>query len=720
MRFLDIEFEQFMRFESLRFEFEGQTTGVFGRNGSGKSSFLTGWYFLLTGDVSRFRRNKKDLISQNAPPGAKSFVRGTFEHRGRKFRITRSLRPDKTTLVIDEDHENPITGEAATERMLAELGTTKELLKTCTFIDQGEIFAFLSMTPAKRHESFAKLCRLTRFAEMAQALGRFRTQLDVRLRGSEGDAVELTTRIARLEATQEEQTKLKAAAERKFKSAEKLRAAETTIVSSNRLSALTTERDRLVEEQNRGGARYGELMNQRTSLESRLGNVQGLLDSQRSALAALEIAQERATRASNRLVVGSKLRDLQSRTASLSTKTGGIEEDAVEYQQLSDDIAALGAELFGLEGLINLAGDVCPTCRRPVGAEERADARTRAQPLQLQRSGKIADRDRLGASLHERKSAASELLVLRGRLEAADAEYAQLGGVNAEIDLQQSEDTRRDANESREAVAAIERSLTSARQAESAVAGIDAEIGALNRRNNEGIIPRLEELRGEIEGLKITDKKLEDARALLAAHRAAETEAATADGYLRGVSAELQSSRERLEQIRERSKLFAELAEQRNVVDTLATAFDWRKVPQAVASQQLKLIVESMQEQLEIFGSPFEVTAGESLDLYAAFPGEPPIEAEALSAGQRTVLCLPLCKAIADLTAGSVGVLALDEPTSALDGENVRYLAEYLSQLRDRERSLQVLVSTHVEELRYAFDSTLRIGTTEDAEQTAA
>jgi len=75
------------------------------------------------------------------------------------------------------------------------------------------------------------------------------------------------------------------------------------------------------------------------------------------------------------------------------------------------------------------------------------------------------------------------------------------------------------------------------------------------------------------------------------------------------------------------------------------------------------------------------------------------------SAGQRVLACIIIRLALAECFGVNCGLIALDEPTTNLDRDNIRSLAESLSEIirvRRAQKNFQLIVITHDEEfLRY-------------------
>jgi exonuclease SbcC len=149
-----------------------------------------------------------------------------------------------------------------------------------------------------------------------------------------------------------------------------------------------------------------------------------------------------------------------------------------------------------------------------------------------------------------------------------------------------------------------------------------------------------------------------------------------------------------------------------SAVEGLRTeVFHREALPRAVHSAAMALLEGRVAANLELLGAPFLAEAQPDLSYVARFPDRA-LPAAGLSGGQKVLLALAIRLAAAELFAPQLGMMVLDEPTDGLDADSRRTVAEVLGRLgsRLRERDQQLIVITHDQELRTAFDECLTLG----------
>jgi len=130
--------------------------GLVGANGAGKSTLINSIYAAMTNDFSRFNATKAEIISNNCGE-EESFIEVVAKHRGRSFNIRRSLRPNKSTLQIDDSTTFTKSSEVDAE-IAGNLGISKAVIDKYVFVDQWQMFQFLSDTASERAKTFQYLC----------------------------------------------------------------------------------------------------------------------------------------------------------------------------------------------------------------------------------------------------------------------------------------------------------------------------------------------------------------------------------------------------------------------------------------------------------------------------------------------------------------------------------------------------------------------------------
>jgi exonuclease SbcC len=147
------------------------------------------------------------------------------------------------------------------------------------------------------------------------------------------------------------------------------------------------------------------------------------------------------------------------------------------------------------------------------------------------------------------------------------------------------------------------------------------------------------------------------------------------------------------------------------IVRQTAQVFHWNEMPKYVAQAHLDRIVASINQTLQLFGSPFYVSADADLKFLVHLPGKPPMSTSQLSGGQKVVLAVAFRTAVGNVFGHDIGMMFLDEPTAGLDADNVAYFQDAIQQLSQRlQADSQLVIITHSRSMLNIFDQVLEIG----------
>lgn len=336
MRINTVRLKNFGPYEDATFNFNQGLVGIVGSNGSGKSTLVNGIYSCLTNDFSRFHGVKADIIRDTAGAEAKSFVEVGGEHDGVEFLLRRSLRPNSAKLVIAGEQEYRKASDIS-ERLVSDVGLHRKLIDAYVFVNQWDMFKFLSQTDSKRAESFRYLCGTEKSVEIYEACTKFITDL--------GTGSELVDNSDDLVAQINELTKTIAAEEEKRESSRSKLLADKSFAGVNNVIRL---------------------FNDRVGLESSL---KGYRRELQAAQGRLEVAEEAHSSASVRVsgleeAYEDSLEEFSAMSADKAL-WASYTEDVKRYKKVMASLDALE------EPVLDLSPGVCPTCGQEIAEEDR-------------------------------------------------------------------------------------------------------------------------------------------------------------------------------------------------------------------------------------------------------------------------------------------------------------------------------------------------------------
>lgn len=155
MRLVSVRLKNFCQFTDSKFYFQPGFTGIFGKNGSGKSNLLNGIFGCLTG---YFKTDGvlTDNINKLAKSTDQSFVELNFTHNNHNFYIKRSLKPSKVILKCDG---NLITDKFSdfNSHIFKIFGFDPKVFYDHVFIAQNSIFDFFNKSQSDRISSLNRL-----------------------------------------------------------------------------------------------------------------------------------------------------------------------------------------------------------------------------------------------------------------------------------------------------------------------------------------------------------------------------------------------------------------------------------------------------------------------------------------------------------------------------------------------------------------------------------
>ena len=756
----------FYRHPYLEVDIRPGLMGVFGRNGIGKTALANAICGALTGTFNRHVDGYTGCIRQNQPDPAYVEVHGDIS--GVPFRLRRDLTPKtlKHNLWVGDqryskakDIESWIT-EAS--------GLTPQVMSEFMFIEQQDMYSFLTATDAERSKTFAALCGTRQYDhirdEYTELLRQDKTKFDLVgtmseefLKTAIQDAqnnldsidnvldnvkaqLDKTMSEAELKKLRDKVTDLTAAIQQADKSKALVQTARQSLqatqdrcerVKANVLesnSVLKTLADSLVSEE----AQEGQAMKRMATL----------LDG-RDFNECMDHLQKLQASREQRRVLEEKLAQAKTRLQNMPDSDPVVLQEAqqnvAKYQDVLDatkiEIVRLDTNITSLNTLVNALKRLhksqdarltkCPLC----GADHRHwtveldkavqqyDELFDARDKQIERQNEAAryvDRYTQAITLQEQ--------LAQKHAEASERvrDFEQYLVAYADDDVQLIEQYQA-IKKADDAWAVIDRDLQRTRSTIEREEQIQAQRGNELRLAEQDVVKGQEQLNAaqdaaakySEEYIESTQKQIDELSRKIRSEQETIQQIQTQIAELEGSRKEAIRQTQNLEkQLRDQQALKINAEQTRLWFEKCSLALDWFKkdgLPRLIHRSILGRLVSVINDNLKLFDEPFTVSVNDNLTFTALFNDGCMINSKSLSGGQKVMLALSFWSAINRTFAQNLGIMILDEPTDGLDSQNSAKMHDVLDQWKKllHSRKQQVLIITHDDSLENVFDSSI-------------
>jgi DNA repair exonuclease SbcCD ATPase subunit len=694
----------------LNVELSSGIVGIVGANGAGKSSLVNGIYAALTGDFKRFHvASKADVINNQAAKHEKSYIKLTGLHSGKPFELVRSLKPNEVTLKYGDSELE--TATQVNDALFKLMGLTPNVIERYVFVDQWEMFSFLDDTESVRAKAFQHLCGVESAIGLHKTCVAFRDKIAGRqtLDNSldlESNILQLEETLATIQATKikgllkEDAAKAAEAKWQAFKDAGTLRAAkDKACYAADELQAAFLEKEK-----------------QFTQIDGKLKSANAWLEKHKKVC---ELAEQTVRDKNAQTAFEAKREEFQK---IISLYEGQIEQlDADIAKQLSSKPIYLAEELpvkrnekermaakaqeldAAVFSLSKGNKTICSSCLQELPAshkqklvDERAELETRREKLDADLTQSSHFYRQLDATQKNRQER-------QVKLDNAKAELQGLSHVSVEVSDSQLENALnvlRSRKNAKEAVTATRPKYES----------LKADLDHLNGRIMQ-TRAQIDSNEKQLESLLLLAGDADDSLLQkLAEHREALLQKAKLASQYETTTQQLAKTKEMLAKVKATLAREVKIKALADVIDRVASAFHWSGLPKRVAQNNLVRLESHINEQLDLFNSPFTVEASNDLSFKVTFPGKPSVSARQLSGGQKVILAIAFRAALDRLFGHNIGMLFLDEPTAGLDADNVAYFHDAMqSWSANVGAQKQIVVITHVQDMTSAFDQMITI-----------
>lgn len=707
MKIEQVELKNIGPHSKLEVSMSSGLIGIIGANGAGKSTLINSIYAALTNDFSRFGGTKADVIKNDCGKG-QSYIRVTGSHRGQKFELTRWLKPNKNKLVIGNTELTK--ANEVNEAIQNELNIPKSVIDKYVFVNQWDMFSFLSQTASERAKTFQFLCGTDSATTIQKACRDF----VARHKSTEvvDNSVELHETLEKQQDAIDECVDNLTAEQSKMAYPEDLEEALNVLNKKsdcdNALQHVVDLTEDLKATKNRlkkQKKEYLELKETRTSLIAKFREAeQHPMYSLHGEHTSLKVLLKDIAKVKTHLKeVAKEKKAYRAVVAELS------EEDSERIEEIS----TRSEELLSLKGLqahfadflkANFTrGEECPTCKQLV--DKHHIERIRSE---------IGERNKEVRKLHNELE---ELEALKKRHELATEDYASAVAEHSKVKEQLA------WHEAKLPEGFRPEDIEELSKLKLRVIQIRNQLSNCSKDRLTGMKNRIQDRRAEIQKLKASiaeNQVLVDEMPTRDAYiqadkfvgdwEKAKEAAARYSGSLESLKAARDSTLAMLHSLQDRLKKHAAAQKLVHVVSECEDLFHWSGLPKSVSQSNMELLVEDINENLSLFDNPFSVQSSEDLTFLVYFPGKPPVKANQLSGGQKVVLAIAFRAALDRVFGHDVGMMFLDEPTAGLDTDNIDYFHTALHQFSAKMAGQrQIAVITHVQELESVFDQVVNV-----------
>lgn len=702
-RLVSLHLKNWCQHRDLKLKFRDGLNGIFGANGSGKSSVLKAIRFALTGAVDS-GDVKEEHVCDRATDKDKAYVTLVFSVSGYEYTVTRGLRGCAAARLERAGHE-PVTKVDEVNAVIESTFGKFKQLNSYSFVQQGELFNWLMLRDADRVKWFASLFGVAHCEAIWDSIGR-QVLADTRmLPALEDNRDLLRTRIGEFDLRIKNLGEQLNVTEDDLLDEETSKAYEQTIADQIKR---TQNKEILVSLKKE----HEDIKNRLPAMDANIKRLVGLVESQAAEISRLELLDEAGQKYADQLssyVAYEKLSaSLKLRRAAVEKAIADREPPRSKPEPFSEQDAEQLLEAQARESVIRKtlasagkSGGKCSSCQQPITAKYLKELKAELDNEVLTaRESKLTKQE----AVTSYKDWLADWLAAGDRLEREQTQVAEL-----------------------------EKSLKKVAKPTAVVADVSKELSMerlLHRTNELGLQKRRKEydsLSGELASIKKNySRRLELSTSI---EKVSDKELVTIKAALAksaGSVSLLQMLNTSLAEAHKHKQDMASVLEEKQVAfDRTSDVMRWIELlenkvrpffhrsgpPKEVSMSYLQNLEVAVNLLLGEFGTPFTVKADESLNFLAKKGRGEFRSARRLSGGEKTVLSLAFWLAVQSIFSEELGVLCLDEPTQHLDKRNIEFLSSSLERLNTvlAGRNLQLLMVTHERGMRHVFSNVIEL-----------
>lgn len=687
------------------FDFQLGAIGIFGKNGAGKSTLVDLMYASLTNEWTRVAPVKLDVVNNQAGKRTPAWVQFTFILDGVTCKVRRDVKPAGHELLVGAD--KAITNEKEITKRLSDLGIDGKMLAQCVFLQQNAIHEFLELPAGERARVYQALNHTGDCETINLVVGDMLNRDQDLCFGVEDTSDELGQRIQQLQQKKEDLEGQKSAQHGYLLSDKNRLAAEKMIAQANRYDALAAKKPKLETDLAKAHQDH-QITSELEAKELDLSQTMSLAeDSVRPDYQhAVDALKQWTNHIYARQLKEAREKTVAELTQNLKAEGPPLEEDDDKVELYRSEVILQRRVLEDSQALLKTFGEQkkvkCPTCGTKVDSLKRTieDAKGFVAhiPKVIAKSRqRIEAIDSRRQELHKFETWKEVTQTkLASAQKALDETPASVQPEGNKVQLQQTIDKFANALAEHDIVRQKLKRLTPEVAAKRATA-------ATLQRQFDDMVTEMQQLHTDSDKLWTVMERLQQ-------HKDATAVIANFDGQLIQIEEERLAKEDELDKLRARIARAAKTRAVVAILERVRDASHRNALPQRVAQINLNRMEGSINQGLELFGSPFWIETQENLDFLVHKPGEPGQKVLQTSIGQRVLLAIAFWSASHSLYRTKLGMLVLDEPSANLDADNRKYLAEAIARLTKRVRDKrQVIVISHAEELAGSFDQVINL-----------
>lgn len=680
MRLKQLRVKNVFQHRDKTFDFEPGTTGIIGRNGSGKSNFLETLYFALSGELGSGAL-KAEMVNWEADQGYTELV---FEDGGHEFLLKRNAHNSGVTLT-GATLSKPLKNAQANEHMLSVLGMSFDNLYEACWTPQGSLISLLGAGHAQRVAFFQRLAdtqraEIVRGVIMEEGLNKLPTYPD-----RTAEIAEIKVKLVQADET--------------LQNASKTRADMETLL-------------RQYDEAYPAWAAIMQVPLTETQYRSMLANVTEALEYEKRTLDGLQQSLQRLGPKLESVIppelvqaymASTKRQDLEQRVALAEVGFWDAERTKAdlattpsfqpELQAAKEHMDRCTADWLEAKRKMDMvSSSVCPTCNRPFYEVENGLSKE-ACAEELRQATAAATTAKASVSAIERKAQ------MQSSLEAsAEAQYqSKLMALNqAKTELAAVPAVPFDPEAYKKALA----DQASAAEHNKSIEKLESSITV-----QQGRVYRAECDFEKIKGAQyVTEEHRRQAVEFFAAHENVKKQSAEAFRTVCSAEACITALNNTLDAYSKDVLKQQAVAETRRLFERAREVLHRDNLPKLTMQKMLHGLNALLDQYLSVFETNYSACIDENFDFVCNFATKSGVPARSLSGGQKVALAIAFKFAVSELLANQIPLMVLDEPTVWLDEINKPRLVEVMSKVRDMTaHGVHVLVATHDTALYPAF-----------------